>query len=152
MSRNKKGDPDVEMNLVYNNYLLQTPYEALKDKYSGSDMLKCYSNARMLLNMKPSQFDIKITPIVENNWKMKNQYSELADWISNFETEYKSVIERYYAEFTTFDQDYNEAERIDKVIRIMAVSCLKIKKSKKKMMAEWTRDQLEEYFLNLEID
>ena len=83
---------------------------------------------------------------------MKNQYSQLASWISHFETKYKSVIERYYAEFTTFDQDYNEAERIDKVIRIMAVSCLKIKKSKKKMMAEWTRDQLEEYFLNLEIE
>lgn len=152
MSRNKKGDPDVEMNLVYNNYLLQTPYEALKDKYSGSGMLKCYSNARMLLNMKPSQFDIKITPIVENIWKMKNQYSELADWISNFETEYKSVIERYYAEFTTFDQDYNEAEKIDLVVRIMNVRYPFIKKSQKIKMAKWTREQLEEYFLNLEIE
>ena len=152
MSRNKKGDPDVEMNLVYNNYLLQTPYKALKDKYSGSGMLKCYSNARLLLNMKPSQFDIKITPIFENIWKMKNQYSQLASWISHFETKYKSVIERYYAEFTTFEQDYNEAKKIDWVVRIMNVRYPFIKKSQKKIMAEWTRDQLEEYFLNLEIE
>ena len=83
---------------------------------------------------------------------MKNQYSQLASWISHFETKYKSVIERYYAEFTTFDQDYNEAEKIDLVVRIMNVRYPFIKESQKKMMAEWTRDQLEEYFLNLEIE
>ena len=149
---NRKGEPDVEMILVRNNYLRQTPYKALKDKYSGSSMLKCYSNARMLLDMKPYLFDKKITPVTENIPEMKKQYSELVKWTSDYGDKCKKVIDRYYSDFTTYDQDYNEAERIDMVIRIMAVSCLKIKKSQKKMMAEWTRDQLEEYFLNLEIE
>ena len=149
---NKKGEPDVEMILVRNNYLRQTPYKALKDKYSGSSMLKCYSNARMLLDMKPYLFDKKITPVTENIPEMKKLYSELVKWTSDYGDKCKTVIERYYSDFTTYDQDYNEAERIDKVIRFMAVSCLKIKKSQKTMMAEWTREQLEEYFLNLEIE
>lgn len=149
---NRKGEPDVEMILVRNNYLRQTPYKALKDKYSGSSMLKCYSNARMLLDMKPYLFDKKITPVTENIPEMKKQYSELVKWTSDYGDKCKKVIDRYYSDFTTYNQDYNEAERIDMVIRIMAVSCLKIKKSQKKMMAEWTRDQLEEYFLNLEIE
>lgn len=149
---NRKGEPDVEMILVRNNYLRQTPYKALKDKYSGSSMLKCYSNARMLLDMKPYLFDKQITPVTENIPEMKKKYSKQVKWISDYGDKCKKVIDRYYSDFTTYDQEYNEAERIDMVIRIMAVSCLKIKKSQKKMMAEWTREQLEEYFLNLEIE
>ena len=149
---NRKGEPDVEMILVRNNYLRQTPYKALKDKYSESDLTECLTKARMLLDMKPFLFDKKITPVTENIPEMKKKYSELVKWTSDYGDKCKKVIDRYYTDFTTYDQDYNEAERIDKVIRIMAVSCLKIKKSQKKKMATWTRDQLEEYFLNLEID
>ena len=149
---NRKGEPDVEMILVRNNYLRQTPYKVLKDKYSESDLTECFTKARMLLDMKPFLLDKKITPVIENIPEMKKKYSELVKWTSDYGDKCKKVIDRYYTDFTTYDQDYNEAERIDKVIRIMAVSCLKIKKSQKKKMATWTRDQLEEYFLNLEID
>lgn len=150
--RNRKGELDAEMIVVRNHYLRQTHYKAIKEKYSESDMIECFNNARLLLNLKPFKFDKKITPNIENLPEMKRQYFELVNWSSQYESRCENVIDRYYAEFTTIDQDYCEAEIIDKVIRIMNVSSPKIRKNTKKKMSEWSREQLEEYFLNLEIE
>lgn len=150
--RNRKGELDAEMIVVRNHYLRQTQYKAIKEKYSESDMIECFNNARLLLNLKPFELDNMITPNIENLPEMKRQYFELVNWSSQYESICENVIDRYYAEFTTIDQDYCEAEIIDKVIRIMNASCPKIRKNTKKKMAEWTRDQLEEYFLKLEIE
>lgn len=150
--RNRKGELDVEMIFVRNHYLQQTQYKAIKEKYLESDMIECFNNARLLLNSKPIGLDKKITSNIENLPEMKRQYFELVNWSSRYESRCETVIDRYYAEFTTIDQDYCEAEIIDKVIRIMNISCPKIRKNTKNKMAEWTREQLEEYFLNIEIE